>query len=103
MNKLPLKYNDNDGKGYCEALMPSQCRRGCDIKGTFECLGGEVVKVEWLGTFNNEGGESRGVLELICDHLYGWDFERVRSNWIARLGTNVRFEELFDFIRMRKV
>lgn len=103
MNKLPLRYNDSEGMGFCEALLPSQCRRGCDDNGILECIGGERVRVEWLGTFNNNGGESSGVLELICQMLYGWSFERVRSNWIARLGSNVKFEECYDFIRMRKV
>ena len=34
-HKLPLKYSDPEGKGYCDALMPSECRRGSDAKGLF--------------------------------------------------------------------
>ena len=98
--KFPLKYSDPEGKGYCDALMPSECRRGSDAKGLFKCATGEVVSVEWLGVFKNECGESKEILERIAQNLYGWTFERVRRNWIARLG---RVEGCFDKIRMRKV
>lgn len=100
MRVLPLKYSDPEGKGYCDALMPSECRRGSDAKGLFKCATGEVVRVEWLGVFKNECGESKELLERIAQDLYGWTFERVRSNWIARLG---KVEGCFGKIRMRKV
>jgi hypothetical protein len=99
-HKFPLKYSDPEGKGYCDALMPSECRRGADCKGLFKCATGEIVRVEWLGVFRNERGESQEHLEWISQCLYGWTFERVQSHWIARLG---KVEGFWDKIRMREV
>lgn len=99
-HKLPFKYSDPEGKGYCDALMPSECRRGADCKGLFKCATGEVVRVEWLGTFRNERGESQEWLERIAQNLYDWTFERVQSHWIARLG---KVEGWYDKLRLRKV
>lgn len=98
--KLPLKYSDKEGKGYCDALMPSQCRIGCDDKGLFQCSSGEIVKVEWRGVFRNEKGESREQLEWIAQDLYGKSFEWVQSQWYARLG---KLDGFWDKIRMRKI
>lgn len=99
-HKLPLKYSDPEGKGYCDALMPSECRRSSNAKGLFKCATGEVVRVEWLGVFRNELNESQEWLERIAQDLYGWTFERVQSQWIARLG---KVEGWWDKVRMRKV
>ena len=100
MNKvLPLRFRD-DGEGKCEALMPSQCRTGCDIQGVFQCASGETVKVEWIGVYRNEKGESEKWLEGIAQRLYGWSFARLQSTWIARLG---KIDGWWDWIRMEKV
>lgn len=99
-HKLPLKYSDPEGKGYCDALMPSECRRGADCKGLFKCATGEIVRVEWLGVFRNERGESQEQLDWFSQCLYGWTFERVKSHWIARLG---KVEGWYDKVRLRKV
>jgi hypothetical protein len=99
-HKLPLKYSDPEGKGYCDALMPSECRRGADCNGLFKCATGEVVKIHWCGTFNNERGWSEKDLENMSQRLYNWTFARVRSNWIARLG---KVEDWWDLIKLYKV
>lgn len=98
--KLPLKYTDPQGKGYCEALMPCECRRGADDKGLFQCSTGEVVKIRWCGTFNNEKGWCDKDLEDLSQNLYGWSFPRVRSSWIARLG---KVEGYFDWVKLYRV
>ena len=98
--KLPLKYSDKEGKGYCDALMPSQCRIGSDNKCLFQCSSGEIVKVEWLGVFRNEKGESQEQLEWISQCLYGKSFEWVQSQWYARLRT---LDGWWDKLRCRKV
>lgn len=98
--RLPLKYSDKEGKGYCDALMPSQCRYGSDAKGLFQCSSGEIVKVEWLGVFRNEKGECQEQLEWISQCLYGKSFEWVQSQWYARLRT---LDGWWDKIRLRKV
>ena len=98
--KLPLKYSDPESKGYCDALMPSECRYETDCKGLFKCATGEVVRVEWLGVFRNERGESQEQLEWISQLLYDWTFDRVQSHWIARLG---KVEGYWDKVRLRKV
>lgn len=100
MRKLPLRYNDKDDKGYCDALMPSQCRYGCNANDVFECMGGERVRVEWVGTFGNENGESKEWLDRIAQYLYGWTFEQVETQWYARLG---KLDGWWDEIRIRKV
>lgn len=99
---LPIRYNDKDNNGYCKALMPSQCRRGCNYKGVFKCLSGEKVKVEWLGVFINDHDASVEQLNHICETLYDWTFERVKSNWVARLGIHTILEDCWDYIRIRK-
>lgn len=100
MNKvLPLRFRD-DGEGKCVALMPSQCRAGCDDKGIFECLGGERVRVEWHGIYRNEKGESERELESLAQRLYGWSFARLQSTWIARLG---KIDGWWDLLRLVKV
>lgn len=98
--KLPLKYSDPEGKGYCEALTPSECRIGSDAKGLFKCATGEVVKIHWCGTFNNEKGWCEDDLENLSQRLYNWTFSRVRSIWIARLG---KVDDWWDWIKMYKV
>ena len=98
--RLPLKYSDKENKGYCDALIPSQCRIGCDDKGVFECIGGERVRVEWLGVFRNEKGESQPQLEWIAQNLYGWTFERIEAQWYARLH---KLDGWWEKIRLRKI
>lgn len=100
MNSLPLKYSDSKGKGYCEALIPSECCRGADVNGLFRCTTGDIVRVKWCGSFNNEKGMSDGDLEEISRRLYKWTFARVRSEWIARLD---KVEDRWDWIKMYKV
>lgn len=100
MNKvLPLRFRD-DGKGKCDALMPSQCRVGCDVNGVFECMGGERVRVEWIGVYRNEKGESARELENLAQRLYGWSFARLQSTWIARLG---KVDGWWDLLKLVKV
>lgn len=99
VHQLPLKFRD-DGSGKCEHLMPSQCSRGVDFDGLFRCTSGEVVKVHWCGTFNNEKGLCENDLERHSQRLYNWSFSRVRSHWIARLG---KVEGYFDWVKLYKV
>lgn len=98
--RLPLKYSDPEGKGYCDALMPSQCRVGCDDKVVFECIGGDRVHIKWLGTFNNSDGACNEDLDRIAQNLYGWSFSRLNSVWYGRLG---KFDGWYDLIKMEKV
>lgn len=100
MWRLPLRYGDKENKGYCDALMPSQCRYGSDWNGLFECASGEIVNVEWLGVFRNDKGESQSQLEHIAQDFYGWTFERVEAQWYARLH---KLDGFYDKIRMRKI
>lgn len=99
-NKLPLKYRDHDGKGYCDALMPSKCRYGSDTKGLFQCLTGEIVKVKWMGTMRNSKKECEDDLQKLSQKLYGLNFSYVRSIWYGRINC---FEDTWDWIRMYKV
>ena len=98
--KIPLKYSDTECKGYCEALMPVECRIGADWNGLFQCSTGENVKIRWVSTFNNEDGWFEEELDSISQRLYNWSFSRVRSSWIARLG---RVEGYWDLIKLYKV
>ena len=99
-NRLPLRYSDPDGKGYCEALMPSECFRGVEFTDKFRCNSGEIVRVHWCGTYNNEKGWCDNDLERLSQSLYGWSFARVRSSWIARLG---KVEGYWYWIKLYKV
>lgn len=100
---LPLAYHDKEGKGYCDALMPSQCRYNSDARGLFMCSNGELVKVEWRAVFRNEHDCCRNDLEVRSQNLYSWSFSRVRSTWIARLGSSFVDDGCWDVIRMVKV
>ena len=95
---LPLHYIDKEGKGYCDALMPSQCRIGCDARGVYKCLGGELVRVEWLRVCDNTRGEYERLLNSITEGLYGLPMRNVRSIWFARLH---KVEEYWDKVRLR--
>ena len=95
---LPLRYIDKEGKGYCDALMPSQCRIGCDARGVYKCLGGELVSVEWLRVCDNTRGEYEDSLNSIAEDLYGLSMPNVRSMWFARLR---KVEEYWDKVRLR--
>lgn len=96
---LPLRFKD-DGTGHCQALMPSQCREGCEVKGLFKCASGEIVKVEWCGVYRNEKDACEKDLERIAQNLYGWSFARVSSTWIARLG---KVDVWWDWLKMEKL
>ena len=99
-HKLPLKYSDPEGKGYCDALIPSECLQGANYKGLFRCSSGEIVTLKDCGTFNNTRGECDRQLDFLCQKMYNWTFSRVRSNWIARLG---KVEDWWEHIKLYKV
>ena len=95
---IPLYYSDKDGKGYCDALIPSETRKGCDAKGVYKCLGGELVTVEWLSVMDNTKGHYDETLDFISQDLYSMPFSRVKSLWFARLGD---VEGYWDKIRCK--
>ena len=97
---IPLRYIDKEGNGYCDALIPSEVRANCSADGVYRCLGGELVRVEWLRVCDNTRGEYDDVLDSISKDLYGLPFTNVRSMWFARLG---RVEGWWDKIRCRLV
>lgn len=97
---IPLRYIDKEGKGYCDALMPSQVRIGCNAKGVYRCLGGELVHIEWLMVCNNTQGEHGDMLDKLSKDLYELPFSNIRSMWFARLG---RIEDWWDKVRCRIV
>lgn len=95
---IPLKYQDKDGKGYCDALIPSEIRYGCDAKGVYRCLGGELVTIEWLSIMDNTSGIYDISLNAMSEDLYNIPFPRVKSMWFARLG---KVSGYWDKIRCR--
>lgn len=96
LHQAPIPWNVKYKE---EHLLPCEVTQG-RMNRLLKCVGGEVVRVEWLGTFRNERGESQEQLEWIAQNLYGWTFERVQSQWIARL---CKVEGFWDKIRLRKV
>ena len=96
LHQTPIPWNVKYKE---EHLLPCEITQG-RMNRLLRCVGGEVVCVEWLGTFRNERGESQEQLEWISQCLYGWTFERVQSHWIARLG---KVEGFWDKVRLRKV
>ena len=97
---LPIKYNDTEGRGYCKALMPSQCRELLGDSDLCRCSSGELVRVTWLGTFDNSRGACDEDLEHIAQSLYGWSFSRLNSVWYGRLG---KLDGWYDLIKMEKL
>jgi hypothetical protein len=95
---IPLKYSDKDGKGYCDALIPSEVRHGCNAKGIYRCSGGELVTIEWLRVVDNTSGRYDDVLDGISRDLYNLPFNVVRSQWFARIK---KIEGYWDKIRCR--
>ena len=97
---IPLRYIDKEGKGYCDALIPSQVRTGCDAKGVYRCLGGELVHIEWLMVCDNTKGACEKQLDSISKDLYNLPFTNIRSMWFARLK---QVDGWWDKIRCRIV
>lgn len=97
---IPLRYIDKDDKGYCDALIPSQVRTGCDAKGVYRCLGGELVHIEWLKVCDNTNGVYDKELDFISKDLYNLPFTNIRSMWFARLK---KIDGWWDKIRCRLV
>lgn len=95
---IPLKYSDKDNKGYCDALIPSEVRYGCDAKGVYRCLGGELVTIEWLRVMDNTTGIYDMSLNAISEDLYNMPFPRIKSMWFARLG---KVSGVWDKIRCK--
>lgn len=99
-SRLPIRYSDSANKGYCEALIPCECRRKANVDELFKCATGEVVRMQLCGTFNNEDGRCDKDLNLLSQRLYNWDLSRVKSNWIARLG---EVDNKWDWVKLYKV
>lgn len=96
--RLPIRYNDKDGNGYCDALIPSQCHYHADPKGVFQCTSGETVEVQWLSIQHKD--KSKELLDRICQELYGWQFEQVQSQWYTRVDD---LDGYWSKIRMKRV
>ena len=97
---IPLRYVDKDGKGYCDALIPSEIRANCSANGVYRCLGGELVRIEWLRVCDNTRGVYDEALDGISKDLYNLPSSRLKSVWFARLG---KVEGWWDKIRCRIV
>ena len=65
----------------------------------FRTIDGANALPQFVGTWNNTGGEFDEEFERICQDRYGLPFVNIRSIWISRLGYVENFWHLIKLER----
>lgn len=72
-----LKYNDI-------YILPWHLHNIPDPDCLYKCVGGEVVKMEYLNEYNIDNQEDLVQLESLCRELFNIDFSLMRAIWEKR-------------------
>lgn len=76
---VPLKFSS-------VAIIPSELTDRKHVCQKYKLVGGEVVTLRFLGTWDNRKGEYDDMFDKECRELYDIDFASFKSVWKRRLG-----------------
>lgn len=68
------------------AIIPSDLVSGKHLAQRYKLIGGEVVTLRWICTWNNESGVNDTELDAACREFYDMDFASVCAVWRRRIG-----------------
>lgn len=76
---IPLKFSPT-------AIIPTELTDSKHVCQKYKLVGGEVVTLRFLGTWDNRKGRYDKILDKDCRELYDIDFASFRAVWKRRLG-----------------
>lgn len=72
-----IKYNQT-------SILPWHLAQEGNPDALYQCVGGEVVKMEYLGLYDAEEPEDAQALNELCRELFGMEFNIILAVWARR-------------------